>query len=312
MTTVKHRLEYGALRATVGLINSMPLPLINGLTTGLSRLVWMAFPFRLAVAYDNISTVFPDMPHTRKLALLRRAYRQFITAAGLILVINRPQNTGLIKNAQISGLDCLDRALAQNKGVILTTYHGCWFEAYFAWFSQGNRPTSLIYQQQNNPLCDAFFVRQRQRYGSNLEHVHSLEKLHVYEEALRRNRILIVSLDQNYTDNGTPVRFFDKEFTCARGSALLHLRTGAPVLTSVYYLKDGRLHIDFEPVQLPSYPEITDEAIKDISNRAIRLYEKTIRAYPDQWFSLFHRLWKKTGYPTKIRRSFSDLIASDG
>ena len=307
---LKYRLEYVLLRATVGVVNRFPLAVINGITSGLSRLVWWFVPFRLPVAYDNLSTVFPQLGHAEKLAVLRAAYAHFLAAAGMILVINRPQMRTLIDQAVVTGLAELDHAREKQQGVICTTYHGCWFEAYFAWFSRGPRPTSLIYQQQSNPYCDAFFVRQRQSYGTNLEHLHSLEKLKVYEDALRANRILIVSLDQNYTDNGTPVTFFGKQFACARGAALLHLKTGAPLFTSVYYLLNGRLHIDFRPVELPSYATIDDAAIAAISNRAISGYEQTIRNHPEQWFSLFHRLWKKSGYPDKIKRNFSDLIGS--
>ncbi len=307
---VTHCLQYLVLRTTVAAVNILPLPIINGLTSSLAWLVWVCYPFRLPVVYDNIGTVFPALSHNGKLALAKNAYRQFLNAAGLILVIHRKKLAAMIDNAHVSGLHHLDQALSRNKGVILTTYHGCWFEAYFAWFSRGSRSTSLIYQQQSNPFCDDFFVRQRQRYGTNLEHITSLEKLKVYENALRRGRILIISLDQNYTDNGTPVLLFNTPFACARGTALLHLKTGAPVLTSVYFVKDGRLHIEFEPVTLPPYPVIDDEAIADISNRAIRNYEKTIRAYPDQWFSLFHRLWKKNGYPPKIKRSLSAILAT--
>lgn len=305
---LKYRLEYAALRLTVFIVNLLPLFIINGLTSFLAWLVWTVFPFRLPVAYFNISTVFPSMDNGDKLQIIRKAYRQFFRAAGLILVIHRKKIKRMIEQAEISGIDLLDQALAENKGVILTTYHGCWFEAYFAWFSSNHRPTSLIYQQQSNPLCDAFFLRQRRRYGSSLVHLNSLEKLQVYQKALDQGRLLIISLDQNYTDNGTPVTMFGKEFACARGTALLHLKTGAPVLTSVYYVQNGQLHIDFERVEMPRYTVINDENIKEISNLSIRYYEKTIEAFPDQWFSLFHRLWQKQGYQKKINRSLKDIF----
>ncbi len=305
----KYRLEYAALRLVVFVVNLLPLFVIRALMALLGWLVWVFFPFRLPVAYYNISTVFPSMKHGDKLLVIQKAYRQFFHAAGLILVIHRKKIARMIEKAEISGIELLDQALADQKGVILTTYHGCWFEAYFAWFSRGPRPTSLIYQQQSNPLCDAFFVRQRQRYGTNLNHLHSLEKLQEYKQALDQGRILIISLDQNYTDNGTPVTMFDKEFTCARGTALLHLKTGAPILTSVYYMKDDRLHIDFERVELPDYPDTNDKNIQEISNLSIKYYEKTIESFPDQWFSLFHRLWQKKGYQKKIKRSLRDIFS---
>lgn len=306
---MQYRIEYILLRVAVFIVNLLPLWIINGITSGLAWLVWVIHPFRLPVAYDNLSNVFPEKDHSEKLQILQKAYHHFLYAAGLILVIHRKQISDKIAATRTSGLDILDAALSEGKGVILTTYHGCWFETYFAWFSRNHHPTTLIYQKQSNPLCDRYFISQRQRYGTHLEHVTSSEKLHIYESALNAHRILIVSLDQNYTDNGTPVTLFDKEFSCARGTALLHLRTGAPVLTSVYYLKGDTLHIDFERVELPDYSEINDINISEISNLSIKGYEKTIRAYPDQWFSLFHRLWKKSGYPARVKRSFTDIFS---
>ena len=304
----KYRIEYLLLRTAYCLINLMPLFLINAMTLAAGWLAWVFFPFRITVAYANLTTVFPKASHSQKLKILRTAYSQFVHAAGLIFVIHRKRAAQLIDQAEISGLDIVDEALEQGKGVILTTYHGCWFETYFAWFSKGERPTSLIYQKQSNPLCDAFFVRIRRRYGHNLEHIHSLEKLSVYTEALKKNRILIISLDQNYTDNGTPVTFFNQTFSCAKGTALLHLKTKAPVLTSVYYVKEGLLHIDFERVDLPEYTEISESTIQEISNLSIKNYQKTITTYPNQWFSLFHRLWKKDGYPEKIPRTLRQIF----
>ena len=306
---LKYRIEYCLLRTAYCIVNLLPLSVINLITGAIGWLAWVFIPFRISVAYDNLTTIFPQASHDRKLEILRQAYRQFVHAAGLIFVIHRKNVSTLIDQAEISGLDLLDEALAKGKGVILTTYHGCWFEAYFAWFSRGRRPTSLIYQQQSNPLSNAFFLSLRQRYGSNLQHIHSLEKLSTYLKALEENRVLIISLDQNYTDNGTPATLFGQQFTCARGTALLYLKTGAPVLTSVYYVREGKLHIDFEKVDLPEYDEITASSIQEISNLSIKPYEKTITAYPDQWFSLFHRLWKKEGYPTKITRSIRQILS---
>ncbi len=306
---VKYRIEYYLLRTAYFAVNLMPLSVISLITRTVGWVAWVFIPFRISVAYDNLTTIFPRASHDRKLKILRQAYAQFVHAAGLIFVIHRKKVSRLIDQAEISGLDLLDEALAQGKGVILTTYHGCWFEPYFAWFSRGGRPASLIYQQQSNPLSDAFFVRLRKRYGHNLHHIHSLEKLSTYVKALEENRVLIISLDQNYTDNGTPVTFFNQRFTCARGTALLHLKTGAPVLTSVYYVRQDKLHIDFEKVELPEYAEISAHSIEEISNLSIKPYEKTITAYPDQWFSLFHRLWKKEGYPTKITRSIRQIFS---
>jgi KDO2-lipid IV(A) lauroyltransferase len=305
--TLKHKLEYALLRGTIFFINLLPIPVILFICSSIGYLAWVIFPFRIKVTYKNLSNVFPEMDHSSKIRLLRKVYLQFTRTFGLVFILHRKSLIKLIKNAKISGLDKVEDALSQGKGVILTTIHASWFEAYFAWFNMSGLPTSLIYKKQSNPLSDEFFVRQRQHYGTSLQQLSSYDGMKVYLQALTENRLLIVSLDQSFEGTGTRVPFFSQPVACAKGSAIMHLRTGAPVMTSVYYMKDGELHIDFDTVDLPEYSEINEENINDISARSIKLYEPFIRQYPEQWFSLFHRLWTKKGY-SPVRRSFREIF----
>jgi KDO2-lipid IV(A) lauroyltransferase len=304
---IKHLLEYSLLRIIIFFVNLLPVPAILFLCSSIGYLAWVIFPFRLNVAYKNLSTVFPEKTHKWKMRLLRKVYLEFTRTFGLVFILHRKPLLKLIHNTIISGRDVLEKALAEGRGVVLTTIHASWFEAYFAWFNSANLPTSLIYQKQSNPYSDRFFVRQRKRYGSSLEHLSSYDGMKAYEEALCRNRLLIVSLDQSYTSRGIAVPFFNRPLACARGTAILHQRTGAPIFTSVYYMRDGELHIDFARVELPSYATIDEESIRDISTRCVELYEPFIRQYPEQWFSLFHRLWSKKDYP-KVKRSLADIF----
>lgn len=308
---IKHALEYGILRSLIFFINLLPIPVIIRVSGLLGRIAWMFFPFRLPVAYKNISTVFPEKTHEEKIRILKKAYLHFAKTFGLIFILHRKELIDLVANTIITGREKLEIALDQGKGVILTTYHGCWFEAYFAWFNLSGLPTSLIYQSQANPHSDAYFVRQRSRHGTSLEHLTSGEGMKAFQKALSRNRLLIISLDQRYSGKGTDIEFFNKPLRCAKGSAVLHMRTGAPMLTSVYYMKNDKLHIDFDTVELPEYSEINETNIQDICTRSLSKYEPHIRQYPEQWFSLFHRLWDKYGY-TKVPRSIADIFTDPG
>lgn len=303
----KHRLEYGLLRSIIFFINLLPVPIILFICSTLGYIAWVVYPFRLSVAYKNLSYVFPELAHREKLKMMRRIYLQFTQTFGLVFILHRKKLALLIENAEISGRDAIDDALGEGKGVILTTIHASWFEAYFAWFNRSGLPTTLVYQRQSNPLSDKFFIRQRNRNGNSLKHLCSGDGMKAFEQALADNTLLILSLDQSYKSRGTNVQFFNQPLPCAKGSAILHLRTKAPVFTSVYYMKEGKLHIDFKPVDLPHYPEISEESINDISSRCIQLYEPFVRSYPEQWFSLFHRLWSKKGYEP-VKRSFRQIF----
>ncbi|MGB3210188.1 MAG: hypothetical protein WBB19_05740 [Desulforhopalus sp.] len=304
---LKHTLEYALLRSIIFFINLLPVPVILFLCSSIGYVAWVVFPFRIKVAYKNLSTAFPELDHAAKIRLLRRVYLQFTRTFGLVFILHRKKFRKIIANATITGQDKVDKALGRGKGVILTTIHASWFEAYFAWFNMSGLPTSLIYKKQSNPLSDRFFVRQRRHYGTSLQQLSSYDGMKTYQQALKDNRLLIVSLDQRYSGTGTSVQFFNRPVDCAKGSAILHLRTGAPVMTSVYSMQDGKLHIDFDTVDLPGYTEINEENINDICSRSIKQYEPFIRQYPEQWFSLFHRLWSKKGYP-EVKRSFRQIF----
>ncbi len=304
----KYHIEYGLLRGAISFINILPLPLITAVTYCIGWLIWIIFPFRLPVAYNNLSTVWPNSGHAEKLRLLKKVYLQFPQTFGLIFILHRKKIFRMIQNAEITGRSKLEKALAQGKGIILTTYHGFWFEAYFAWFNSNDLPTSLIYQRQNNPLSDAYFIRQRHRYGTSLEHLHTHVGMQSFQEALQRNRILIISLDQSSFHKGTVIPFFNRPLHCAKGTSILHLRSQAPVMSSIYYFKNGKFHIDFDDISLPEYDAINEKNIRDICTRSIKGYESFIRENPEQWFSLFHRLWTKTDYPKSVKRSLKQIF----
>lgn len=304
---VKHRIEYGLLRSVIFVFNLLPVKAILFFCTALGYFAWVVFPFRLRVAYKNLSTVFPDASHRHKMRILRTVYLQNTRTFGLVFILHRKKMRAIIENTKVTGLEKLQDGLAQGKGVILTTLHASWFEAYFAWFNMAKIPTGLIYQKQSNPLSDQYFVSQRQKYGDSVDHLSSYDGMKCYQNALDEGRALIISLDQSYTDRGIGIQFFNRELSCAKGTAILHLRTQAPVLTSVYYMKDGIFHIDIDTVDLPEYETIDDESMRDISRRAIKGYEPFIREYPEQWFSLFHRLWSKKEYDP-VERSLRDIF----
>lgn len=306
----KYIVEYAALRSVIFFINLFPVQLIMLFCTSVGWLTWVFAPFRLRVTCKNMSIALPDRTRSERMRLLRRAYIQICRTFGAVFILHRPSMRRMISTTVISGQDVVDQALAQGKGVILTTCHACWFEAFFAWFNASALPTTLIYQKQRNPLSNNFFLDQRRHHsGNNLEYITSNEKLSAYEEILQRGRLLIISLDQNYNKNGTPIPFFKHTLSCARGTGLLHLKTGAPVLTSVYYMKDGQMHIDFKKVELPEYQEVNEENINDICSRAIRDYESFFRTYPEQWFSLYHRLWsKKPDFYPEIKRTLREIF----
>jgi KDO2-lipid IV(A) lauroyltransferase len=108
-------------------------------------------------------------------------------------------------------------------------------------------------------------------------------------EALKKNRSVALLADQNSQE--ATIRFFGKPCGTVLGPAVLHLRTGAPIVLS------------FSPRIGPGrYRMITDEPLdftgqdpkpspEEIMQRIHDRYEEVIRQYPEQWL-WFHDRWK--------------------
>ncbi len=305
----RHRLEYAMLRSVIFFLSLFPTQFLLLFCRGVGYLVWILFPFRLAIGYKNLSIIFPQKTHSEKIRLLARTYQEVCKALGTTSILHRQSLVKNLKNAQITGLEKVKNALKQQKGIVLTSYHGIWIEAFFAWCNMSSLPITLIYQKQANPLANDFFIRKRLRFGTNLEQISTEEGMKTYQQALNNGRMLIVNLDQSYAPYGTPVVFYDQTLACPKGAAVLHLRTGAPVFTCVYYMKNNTFNIDFEEVKLKEYTKIDEDSINEITTRIIQSYESVIRCYPEQWFSLFHRLWSKKNedYP-KVYRNIRDIF----
>jgi KDO2-lipid IV(A) lauroyltransferase len=224
------------------------------------------------------------------------------------MLINRKSFRKKILAARVTGLDELHSALSKKKGVILTTVHLGSFQAFCAWLNLRDLPATVIYQEQGNPYSDKLFIQQRESSGTSLKHVSKNAGMAEYQRILGENRLLTILVDQFFS-SGTNVEFFGKETLLAKGVAVLHQRTGAPVFYSVCYFSDDRLNIELREIKLPATSaEINEESINLIMNRVISEYEPFIREHPEEWFNLFHKIWKLSGYPARISRSWRDIF----
>ena len=167
----KHLLEYGALRFSLLIVALLPAALVYAIGRLICATAWLLLPIRLNVVLQNLTTVFPDLSKHERMNLARRTFFSISRAFFLSLMMTRRSVRKQLRAARVNGLDDLKKALAKKKGVILTTIHLGGFQPFFAWLNMHDLPVTMIYQKQNNPLSDKFFIRQREKFGSSLEHI---------------------------------------------------------------------------------------------------------------------------------------------
>ena len=113
-------------------------------------------------------------------------------------------------------------------------------------------------------------------------------------KALKENGLVAILGDRDFTDSGERIEFFGKETLLPRGPASFSLRTGAPILPAfVVRTKANNCRLIIEdPIKYKATGTWQTD-IKGLMRAYVRVIERYIRRYPDQWY-VFRKVWNIT------------------
>lgn len=192
---------------------------------------------------------------------------------------------------KISGIERLDKCLSQGKGVILVSMHlGNWEMAGAVLGALGYAVNAIALEHGNKKVND-FFVSQRAING--LKVIPLGIQVKQCFKVLKRNEILGIIGDKDYTSNGEYVDFFGKKALIPKGPAVFALRTGAPIVVCAFIRNpDDSFEYTFETPE--EYEPSGDESrdIEALMGGYIRIMESFIKEHPDQWYA-FRRVWEQ-------------------
>lgn len=270
------------------LVVLLPYPVLNFLGTNLGRLSMRFLRSRVDIARRNIELCFPDMPAADRQALLLHNFE----SVGMGLM-----ETGMAwfwpdwrikKWFAVSGLEHIDQALHDKRGVLLIGIHFLTLELGARIFGIYN-PGIGVYRPNDNRLLDWL-----QTYGRMRSNKSMLDRKDIKGmiRALKNNDIIWYAPDHDYGPRASvfaPLFAVDKAAT-TRGSYML-IRTSHPAV------------IPFVPRRLPNrrgyemviLPDASDNMpLSDELATAARMnqiVEEGILLAPEQYMWL-HRRFK--------------------
>ncbi len=186
----------------------------------------------------------------------------------------------------------VDAVLRQGKGGIVISAHlGNW-ETASAILSSLGYPASIIALPHKDTRVNAFFNHQREFFGITVFPTTTAVRRSL--EHLKKNRLIALLVDRDFGQKGMMMDFLGRKAMIPRGAALFALKTGAPIIPTVFVRKDKEnfQFVFYEPIEPPIVPEegITDEMISALIQRYLRVVEIAIRKYPTQWL-MFKEFW---------------------
>lgn len=277
------------------------LQLILGRTLG--RLFRLLSPYRRTIVETNLALCFPELGDTERGQLLGRCYESLgmsiiETAAGLWAPERFFNGLG-----NIEGLEHLETARKQGKGVLLLSGHFCSVD-FAGRILLSNYPVCFTYQELRNKLSDMIVKRTREKYCKQLIHRYDLRG---FIRALKAGEVVWYAPDQDPgRKNSVFAPLFGIQANTLTATTKLARLTGAAVMPFlVRRLPDARGYaLTIQPAleNFPGASETEDAA------RFNALMEAQIRAHPEQYLWL-HRRFKTRPegearlYPPKPRRA---------
>ncbi|MCL6241326.1 LpxL/LpxP family Kdo(2)-lipid IV(A) lauroyl/palmitoleoyl acyltransferase [Acinetobacter amyesii] len=235
----------------------------------------------------NLEVCFPEWTAEQVEANARQVFIDQMI--GIFETLNAWYSPQWFKNrVQIEGLEHIQNAQAEGKGILLLGTHSTLLDAGGYLCAQFFEP-DVVYRPQNNPLLDMLIVRCRATiYANQIDH----DDMRGLIRNLKNGHAIWYSPDQDFgLKQGVMAPFFGTSAATVTAHRRL-LKIAKAVAIPLYFYRDGDIsnpqyHVLIEPA-LDNFPN--DDEVSD-AIRTNKIIENQLRIAPTQYM-WFHRRFK--------------------
>jgi KDO2-lipid IV(A) lauroyltransferase len=243
---------------------------------------------RKTVALDGLARAFPQADAAALRSLARASYRQLGRSLCELFLVRGASDEQLEKLVRFEGWEQYRTAQAKGRGVVCAIAHFGNFELLArATARRGVRIWIIV--RRLNDLFGRWLEGDRTRMGARALPARGSSRAAL--EALRRNDLLAIAVDQNMQKSrGIFVDFFGSQACTTPAAAVFALRAGSPLIAAFPVRQPDGTHV----VRLlgPFETALTGHAaVTDLTQALTRAVEEQVREHPDHWYWV-HRRWK--------------------
>jgi KDO2-lipid IV(A) lauroyltransferase len=291
MKRLRHRLEYGVVMAVRGLVAWLPAAGVRGLGACVGYLFYLVDGRHRRLAIRQLRAAFPVRSDQECQAIARATFEHFGRSLLVLLKFSTLDREEIAARVEFEGLDRLQAALKQGKGVLMFSGHFGYWELYALAHPLVLSPLSVVARPLDNPLLGALLERTRTATGNRI--IYKRGALRRILRALEANDAVAMLIDQfAWTGDAVTIDFFGRPAATSSALAALALRTGAPLVPFFALpLADGRYRVICEHPVAPPPPGTSDPA-RELTQRCTDVLEMYVRRYPHLWLWM-HRRWRE-------------------
>jgi KDO2-lipid IV(A) lauroyltransferase len=277
-----------AIRGAMRGLGVLPVPvaLALGRALGGGAHVLLGRPRRLALAH--VAVAFPELDPPARRALVRATFRHAGESFAELTVWPKLRERGWVS---IEGIEIMHTVLAAGRGAIAVTGHVGNWELMAAAMTAHGCPLTVVARRVNDARFDALVADFRRSLGVEVLVRDDPEFLSGVREALGRNRVVAILIDQDTRGAGVFVPFFGRPARTPAGAAVLALRARVPLCTAfVARRPEGGHLVRIATVPVPPRPGRV--AVTALTATLTAAIEAGIRRAPADWV-WWHERWRR-------------------
>lgn len=282
-------LNYLGYKFTEFIAIVLPYPLAYALAVSAARL-WYATGANVGIIKKNISRVLNlDMgdPEVHRIAV-----RIFINWGKNVVDFLRHRiisRETLRSRVSLEGVEYLDEALKEKKGVVIISSHIGNFEWGACRLAVDGYKIWGVTLFRKSERTNRFFQANRMTKGFKTLYINKI--IHIFRH-LKNNEIMAIPSDWAPTGKASRhFKFFGRMAVLPTGALQIALRSGAPLVPSFIW-RDGKYthHLVIrKPIELDREGD-KEELISKNMDKLIAVMESHIREHITEW-ELFHDIW---------------------
>jgi KDO2-lipid IV(A) lauroyltransferase len=257
----------------------------------IGKLAFILLRTRKKVALSNIKRVFTGLSDKEIKATAKSNFEKLGTNVIEFLLMPFIEDGQVCKRFTVEGREFFEEALLKGKGAIALGFHfGNWEVTGIVSKLLGHNIVALARPLKKQVLLNNFLNHLRESTGLTI--IVNENTGRMVMRLLKENKLVAILSDQREKrSRGVFVELFGTKVPTSKGTAMIAMKTGAPVIP-VYAVRKGFLSYTIvcaNPIEMERTGNI--EELVEKNTRKINVFLETIiREYPDEWFWV-HSRW---------------------
>ncbi len=206
----------------------------------------------------------------------------------------------ITKHIKFKSTPKADEAIKNAKAIIFVSGHYGNWEISGLFGSSVLRPLLSVMKPSPNQRITDYLINKRKNFGQEI--CMKKDSFSLLLSSLKSGKSIGLIADQDARSKGIDTVFLAHPARTHRSPALLHLKTGAPIIAGVARRLDDKFNYEVvveDPITLEKSTEKSEEDVKLLAQQYIKVIENAIRKDPTQW------MWYNTRWRKRIKKKKS-------